>query len=414
MTKERLQVGFWPFQVKAWQSPRKIIAVVGGTGSGKTWFAPKWVHKKLLAKPDVRGIGVGTGYNTHVVRVMWYEIEKYLREVGEPYVPNKRDQTITLRKNGSQLMFGSAENPLSLEGPHIEFAWMDEAGMMPRIAWDVVQRRTAHKSGQILITTIPYFDGWLRGDVYDAWLAGDSSIEWIQCKTSDNKTYPPEEIERFRRTWSPAKFKRFFEGDWSTVDGLIWPDPSDADCVVDPFNVPDEWPAFSAHDFGMNAPTTGVWGRLSPDDVLYIVADYEHTGETIDYHVEQWRQSGLTSVDCAWGDPANPEVWLRATELGYPVLKANNSVLAGLDAVYARFVTGRLKIWRNCKTLIDHRRTYRWETAPKDDTIRMDRPKKPQPAEHVCDALRYLTMGVNDYGLSGIDPMVISRGRKIA
>lgn len=378
-------MSLFPHQIRAWQSKKRIIALVGGTGAGKTWFAPIWVYKKVQT-PETRVLCIGMGYDRHVSRVMMFELTKFFRNLGQKYKLNERKGELLL-PNGSMCLFGSSDNPLSLEGPHLDAAWIDEAGLMPRMAWDVAQRRTGRAQGQILITTIPYFEGWLKSDVFDAWAKGDPDIDWIACKTSDNATYPPEEIERFRRIWRPEKFDIFFNGNWARPAGLIWPEPSDADVVVDPFIIPADWPAFAAHDYGWNAPTTGVWGRLSPDDVLYIVADYTGREETIETHVNAWRQRGLHGVDEVWGDPANPEVWARATELGYSVSTGNNNVPAGIDEVYTRLVTGRLKIFKGCSDLIDARATYRWAHDPKDEDVLIDRPLKPQPAEHLCLAV---------------------------
>lgn len=353
------------------------------------------------------------GYEHHVANVMIYECCKYLTEVGEKYEINRKAGTIRM-SNGSQLLFGSAENPNSLEGVHLECAWIDEAGMMPRLAWDVAQRRTGRVGAPILITTVPYFEGWLKKEVYDAWVKGDPDIDWISCRSKDNPTYSEAEIERMRRTMRPEKFEIFYEGKWARASGLIFPDPGDEDLIVEPFDIPDEWPQFAGHDWGMNAPTTGVWGRLSPDDVLYLVAEYEENEMTIDQHIENWGRMGVLDCDEAWGDPATPEVWVRGGELGYPVTKAQNAVLAGVDSVYSRLITGRLKVFRGMKQWIDHRATYRWATAPHDEEVLLDRPLKPQPAEHLMDATRYLCMGLEGYGTTKVSAsQVMTRRRNL-
>lgn len=413
------KVFFHPHQIQAWKSDKRIIALVGGTGSGKTWFAPRWVYKKLTKRPGSRVLAIGLGYQRHVERVMMYELETFFNGAGIKYELNKTSGVLTLSNKraagfGSQVLFGSADNPLSLEGPHLEDCWIDEAGMMSRTTFEVAQRRTGmRRGGQILITTIPYFEGFLKTDIYDAAQRGDPDIEWIPCRTADNPDYPEEEIERMRRTMRPEKFQIFYEGLFAKAYGLIYPQPDDDQLFIQPFTVPDEWPCYSAHDYGWNAPTTGVWGRLSPDDILYIVAEYEANEKTIDDHISKWNRSGLLYVDGAYGDPANPEVWQRAADLGYPVWKANNDIAAGINAVYDRMVTGRLKIFRTCKALKEHRSTYRWAVNPKDEEQLLDKPAKPQTAEHLMDALRYLCMSLVDQGLTPEPPIIASRGRNM-
>lgn len=370
---------------------------------------------------------------------MVHEIKEYLTLIREPFKVNEKKSELTLTRSGSQFLFGSCENALTLEGPHLPFVWMDEAGMMPRLAWDVAQRRTGYggglgRPGQILITTIPYFEGWLKSDVYEAAMRRENWVTWIKCRTQDNKDYPQEEIERMRRTMPANKFKIYYEGDWARASGLIWPDPPDDEIVINPerefaWNVnacstckgaicagriPCDWPAFAGHDYGWNASTTGVWLRLSPDDVLYMVADYEDRQMTIDQHVKVWQKYGLTTVDEAFCDPANPEVWMRAYEMGYPTSEGNNEVLGGLDEVFTRLVTGRLKVFPECKIFLDHRATYRWATDTRNEDLLVDRPLKPQPAEHLMDALRYACMGIAERGQARARPSVLVHGRRVA
>jgi hypothetical protein len=371
---------------------------------------------------------------------MIYEITKFLREIREPYRMNEKKGELILLDTESQFLFGSSENPLTLEGPHLEYVWIDEGGMMPRLAWDVAQRRTGYggeigggESGQILITTIPYFEGWLKTDVYMPAMKGEEWVTWIKCRTADNPDYPKAEIERMKKSMRPEKFRIYYEGEWARAAGLIFPDPADDQIIVNPETefawnkgscpichgevcsgmIPCDWPAFSGHDYGWNAPTTGIWLRLSPDDVAYVVADYEQANMTIDEHLRVWYANGLQHIDESWGDPANPEVWERAQDMGYPLTAGNNNVIAGIDEVYNRLVTGRLKVFPECKIFLDHRATYRWETNPKDDNMLVDRPLKPQPAEHIMDALRYVCMGIVERGQARADPTIRTRGRNL-
>ncbi len=379
--------------MEAAQSMCRQTALVGGTGSGKTWFAPIWVHQKLLA--GQKGLAMGTGYQTHVEQVMMAELTRWLDDVAPgSYTLTRNPGILRLKANGAELCFASSENPLVWEGTLFDFAWMDEAGKMPRIAYDVVMRRTAYREGPLLITTVPYFEGWLKKEVYDEWIAGNPTIKWITCKTSDNKDYPVAEIERMRRTYRPDKFKIFVEGEWAKPAGMIYPDVLQP-LVVEPFDIPDDWPIFAGHDYGISNPTTGVWGALSPDDCLYLIAEYEQAGMAIEDHVERWRGWGwLEGMKDAFGDPANPGIWLTTAKHGYPVLTADNKVAPGIDAVYTRLKTGRLKVFRGLNLWLDYRDRYVRRPDPKDPEAFLEEPLKPQPAEHLMDATRYLVMGL--------------------
>jgi len=423
-----LQVKLYPHQQKAWDSKKRFVVLCGGTGAGKTFYAPKWVYKQM-AKPEAFGMAIGTAYKRHVANLMVPTLTKFLDsiECQWRYVEDKG--LLTLPYFGSKMIFGSADNPNNLEGPHVDFGWMDEAGLMSRLAWDVLRRRTGACSGQILITTIPYFRGWLMTDCYEPWVNGtdEGLVEWIKCSSSDNPEYSREEIEYQRKHMRPDKFAIYYLGEWAKPAGLVFPTDITEPALVDLAkefawndceccrgSIPHEWPAYAGHDWGFNAPTTGVWGRLSPDDVLYIVADYQLAGLTIEEHVDEWKMAGLNEVDGAFGDPASPEQWLRAANCGYPIEKADNSISSGIDAITDRLKSGRLKVSRECQNVIDCFDSYVWAESKDNDQEFLDKPAKPQPAEHVMDGLRYLVVSVAQISLQPTKTVVDSRTRNVA
>jgi hypothetical protein len=398
-------------QIRALNAQSRIIALVGGTGAGKTWFAPHWIYHRMRQKPGSRFMAVGMQYERHVINLMQKQLTDFFDEVGEQYklVIGKR---LTLLSNGCEILFGSAQNPDSLEGPHFDGGiWMDEAGLMSRLAYDVLTRRTGAHSVPMLITTIPYVFGWLKTDVYDMAMKGDPDITWIPCRSIDNPNYSVREIERRKATMRPEKFATYYLGEWSKPFGAIYPEPDDSDLTIAPFHVPEHWPAFAGHDYGIAAPTTGIWARWDEHgegptgiaDTLYIVGEYQQRGMTMETHVENWKADGLDVVDMAFGDAANPEAWLIAEERGYPVravAKGEKSVPYGINVGFERMKSGRLKVFEGCKGFIDYRKRYVWDANPLDDEDLLERPKKPQAAEHLMDAYRYLCVGMVDEGLS--------------
>jgi len=321
------------------------------------------------------------------------------------YDMNHSTKTMTLF-NESQILFGSSENPQSLEGPHVDGGvWLDEAGYMSLAAWDVAKRRSAFWQAPLLITTIPYFQNWLKTHVYDDYLKGDDSVDWIACKSSDNLEYSREELERNKKR-RPEYFQIYHEGVFAQPVGLIYPDPPVEEVIFDPEiefpdGIPADWPCYSGHDFGISNPNAAVWGRLAPDNTLYIVAEYQAPELTMKQHIERWVQAGLDYVDISFGDPAGADQMLTAQENGFPMQPANNDIIYGLDIVYDRFVTGKLRIARECETLLDYKATYVFKKNPNNEDETFDQPQKPQQAEHLMDALRYMCVGIFEEQVGG-------------
>lgn len=421
-------------QIRAMESEKRICAFVGGTGAGKTWLGPhKWL-KRVRERPGCRSMAIGMQYERHVVNVMQKALTDFLDafQINYKLVTGKR--LILPGYKNSEIIFGSAEKPESLEGPHLDgLVWMDEAGYMSPFAYEVARRRSgfhADLGTQLYISTIPYLPGWLKQQVYEPWLAGDPNIDWIHARSVDNPKYSLAEIEHAFQTWRPEKFATIYLGEFAKPYGQIYPVPeSDGELLFDqevdfPEGMPEDWPCFAGHDFGVNAPTTGVWGRLDPDnDILYVIAEYERGGMSGLDHYHEWRALGLDFVDVAFGDPSNPDVWLTLStpEIGYPVIAGENAVLYGIDCVYDRMATlsvdhrgrpsRRLRVARGLNTLLDYRQRYIWDTETNDPEQLIDKPKKPQQAEHLMDALRYLCVGIVLNGVAQ-GPPVVSANRK--
>lgn len=415
-------VQFFHHQIKAYYSEKRIIALIGGTGSGKTWFGPYWVLKRLQERPNSQILAIGISYQRHVIRVMVKRVEDFCKAYKIPYTMNLSTATLTFHTNNSQILFGSAENAMSLEGSHLEGgAWLDEVGQMSRIAYDVAERRTNLHKAPILLTSVPYFTNFLKTDIYDPYLEGKrTDVEWIHCRSLDNLQFDPELVAEIKARRRPEYFEIFFEGNFARPYGLIYDVPLTEDIIVDPEaefpkGIPKEWPCFSGHDFGINDPNAAVWGRLDPaQDILYIVAEYEAPTLTMRAHIERWVNAGL-EVDGAFGDPSGADQMLTAGELGYPIIGANNDILAGIDIVYDRFQTGRLRVFPECKMLLDYKEQYVWDKDPNDEDELRDKPANPQASRHMMDALRYLSMGIqeNYMASSGGAPLVSVRRKMI-
>lgn len=393
-------------------------------------MAPFWVLKQL-STPGKRLLAIGMGYNVHVERVMITSLEDCFKKYKIRYEMNRSTKIMTLF-NESQILFGSAENPGSLEGPHVDGgAWLDEAGYMGRAAWDVAKRRTDYWQSPLLITTIPYFQNWVKKDLYDH-VEGlcdcarrgvkcvRDTIDWIPCTTADNLDYSREVLEQNKSQRRPEYYQIYHEGKFAKPIGIIYGEPDNADVIFDPEiefpdGMPSDWPCYSGHDFGISNPNAAVWGRLAPDDTLYIVAEYQAPEMTMKQHISRWRQAGLDYVDGAYGDPAGADQMLTAAENGFPMEPANNDITFGIDLAYDRFITGRLRIARECETLLDFRSQYVWKKNPANEDEVFDIPQKPQPAEHMMDALRYLCTGIFEYqlGLPGENKTEVAvRSRK--
>jgi len=346
-------------QAKAWRSQARYVAMIAGTGSGKSWFGPVWLYREIQKYPQGSFLVVSPTYQMFQ-RIVLPRTLEFMNEVtkGEYHAS---DRTYYL-STGGRIYFGSADNPLSLEGVHVHAAWMDEAGQMKREAWDVVLRRVGFYNGRVLITTTPYNLGWLKTEFYDRWRAGDSNYDVIQFASIENPHYPREEFERAKATMPSWKFRMFYLGEFARPENLIYSDFSN-DNIVEPFDIPPTWRHFAGVDWGYTNPTAVY--EESAMDVEKMIGDIK-----FEYFA------------CDPSEPSAIQVWKQK---GLPAHAAVNDVLHGINEVSRLIKSKQLRIFRVCYNTIDEINGYMWN-AEKEVPVKEN--------DHLVDALRYAIMGL--------------------
>jgi len=384
---KKIQIRLHPGQTKAWKSKARFVAMIAGTGGGKSWFGPIWLYREIQKYPKDGFLVVSPTYPMFQ-RIVLPRTKEFLDAVtGGEYRAGER---IYYLPTGGKVFFGSADNPFSLEGVHVRAVWMDEAGQMKREAWDVALRRVGFYKGRVLITTTPYNLGWLKTEVFDRWKAGDGDYEVVQFPSIVNPAYPKEEFERAKATMPDWKFKMFYQGQFARPTGLIYQDFDPAKHVVEPFEIPANWRRIIGVDFGYNNPTAAVWLAGNPDGVVYAYREYYQREKLPEESGREIKQlSGDDRIELVACDPSEPAAIELYRRLGLPARAGYNAVKEGIEAVIALMKSNRFFVFRGLVNLLDEIENYRW--AEKQEQLK-DEPVKEY--DHAVDALRYAIMAI--------------------
>lgn len=169
--------------------------------------------------------------------------------------------------------------------------------------------------------------------------------------------------------------------------GRIYPVPDEV-WSCDPFEIPDYWPRAYGLDVGWNR-TAAIWGAWDRDsDTVYCYSEHYQGQAEPSIHADSikargvWIPGAIDPASNAAGQKDGERLLDAYQELGLNLVKAENTVEAGIHAVYRRLAAGRLKIFKTLTATHSELRLYR----------RDDKGKVVKQNDHLMDAVRYLIM----------------------
>ena len=187
-------------------------------------------------------------------------------------------------------------------------------------------------------------------------------------------------------------------------DGLIFP-IADEDIQCDAFKIPDYYRVIAAMDFGgWNHPTACVWIAYNDDtDVVYIYDTYKSKEKQVSEHADSIRSRGqgievLYPHDAEKADHGGTKlaqlyrdkmVRMFHTHFTNPPAdgemegKGGNAVAPGLQEMYNRMQTGRLKVFSNLMDWFKEKRMYHTKDG-----------KVVRKGEDIMSATRYAVMSI--------------------
>ena len=398
-------------QARAFESKKRFVVVLAGTQSGKTSFGPFWLHREILERGAGDYMVVAPTYKIlskkalpefkrlfeDMLQLGTYKTQKAVFEFSEDGCRRTFGDDWANEKIPTNVHFGHAQDPDSLESATAKAAWLDEAGQnkFKLGSWEAILRRLSLSMGRVLITTTPYNLGWLKQKLYDPWKAGtDDTIDVVNFRSIDNPLFPREEFERARRTLPGWKFRMFYLGLFDRPAGLIY------DCFKDEFrdgsihtcprfNIPKHWKRYVGVDFGGVNTAANFYARDPKSGVYYLYKVYFAGKRTAAEHAEAMLKGepGLPAI--AVGGSKSEGQWRREFRAGGLPLRrpAISSIDVGIDRVYGAHKTDRIMVFDDLDVYLDEKLTY---SRVLDDNGEPTEKIADANSFHVMDAERYI------------------------
>lgn len=390
-------------QSQAFASNARFIALIAGTGGGKTFFGGPWLCNEISQYPGDQWFILAPTYKilsratmpTFIDFVQGTEYEGEYKEAKGIYV----------LPDGGVIYCVSTDNWKGIEGGQFRAAWLDEAGQMSHMAWVAVQARLGLKQGRCLFTTTPYptaSSDWLLVDIVEQAIKHPEIYYSIQFSSIANPYYPKEEYYRMKEVLPDALFQMRYDGKFTKLSGLVYPtlDVVYSDDAIDPINFHPEWQRIGGIDWGFRDPFVAIVAAVEPhnpvtgDPMLHLFYEHYQTQTTLQQHANVLKRDGMEET-LYFADPSGAQQIADMQAQGLAVTKGINDILAGIETVNKYANLPRLKVYRKqCPMLVTEAARYRYPSEEEIGASAKNAGEKPMDKDnHVMDALRYMIKG---------------------
>lgn len=410
-------------QALAFDSPRRIVAMIAGTQSGKTTYGPWWTNQEITRMGGGDHLAVTASYDLFKLKMLPAMLEVYesILGIGRYW---SQDRVIELRdpqtgefraSRSSDSMWGriilrSAEAPSGLESGTARSAWLDEAGQdkFQLDAWRAIKRRIALYRGRVLLTTTLYNLGWVKQEVIDRALNGGqvhiehlgngaeveltdnvlSDIALVQFDSIANPLFPKTEYDEAQATMPADEFEMFYRGRVTKLRSLIYDCFDSLHHTCPRFAIPKEWKRYLGLDFG-GVNTAGVFFAEEPGTgVFYGYREYLAGGRTAKEHGAKLLEGEPMVPFCVGGSKSEGQWRSEFRAGGLPVREpAVTDVNVGINRVYGAIKSGKFKLFDDLAGTMDQFGSYK---RKRDANGNITDEIENKNAYHYLDSIRYL------------------------
>ncbi len=385
---ETTTVKLHPRQYDAYNFTRQFCAAIAGKQGGKTFVGSLWAGKKIGEFP--KGVGIIAAPTYKILEQS--TLEKFFTQFPELKKYHKQQRGLIELPTGGKVYIRSMDDPLGAEGTTANWIWADEAGQMPRLAWNVMRGRVSTTGGQIFMTTTWYELGWLYNEVFIPWQQNlDNQFEVYQWRSIDNPYFPKEFYEAEKRRLRSEEFARIYDAIPTKMEGLVWDIPPEQ--IIKPnarfealLSNPDR--VYGGVDWGFTNPAAIMIGKVK-DGKVYLIDEWKEAGKTTSEIIEQCKLfDSQYGVNKWFPDPAEPDriKEMQNAHLRIGIIKKN--VPVNIGKVTDRIREKTLFVTTDCNYFLDEANQYHYE----DGDTKKENPVKIN--DHLCDAVQYLITGM--------------------
>lgn len=297
------------------------------------------------------------------------------------------DITFSGRNNRFYFFGGRDESSASLiQGITLSGVFLDEVALMPRSFVEQALARCSVNGSKMWFNCNPdnpshwFYNEWIRK-------TDSKNALYIHFTMNDNPSLSEELKNRYKRLYSGAFYDRYVLGKWTASEGTVYPMFSPEKHIFSDYPnctryiISCDYGTVNPSSFGLWGYSNGIWYRLME---YYYDSRKEGQSRTDEEHYSALESlAGNMKIEKIIIDPSAASFIECIRRHGkFPVVKADNDVVAGIRRVATVLKEEKLKIHQSCKDIIREFSLYRWSAKAGTDA-----PIKEN--DHAMDDMRY-------------------------
>jgi hypothetical protein len=382
----------------------RILSLFAGRRGGKTKIGAVGAVEEM--KPDTLGWACAPSYP----ELHDYVIPAVMQLIPKQWIASASESRLELAlKNGARVAFRSLDDPNRARGPGLDWAWIDEARKIQKLAYSTMLPALLDKKGVLTITTTPNGQDWCFEEFWEPVDKGHIGFWRCRYHTADNPSIDPEEIEFHRRTMDPLFFAQEYEADFVTFAGAVYGSTINEQLLRTDEEIRQhfpEWPDINPnrrsivgldpgadHPFGSVLLVQGDKGMVAVGEHLARDASAFNHKHAL-YRMLATYNPAQPFQPVSWAIDRSQKQWaieLAQHPLPIYATAAENNVVAGIERVKSWVHTRQLWfIVAKVPRLVEQLRGYKW--AQQEDSHEYKREAVVKKADDLPDALRYALM----------------------
>jgi hypothetical protein len=225
--------------------------------------------------------------------------------------------------------------------------------------------------------------------------------KFIPARLTDNPYLMADgQYEAMLRSLPEVERKRLLDGDWDVAEGAAFPEFSRMKHVVEPFELPTNWPRIRAADYGYSSPSCVLWGAIDWDNNIWVYRELyvKHlTAEQLADKILQAEQLDplphYTVLDAScWNKTGmGPSIAETMMRCGVRWTPSDRNRTQGKMEIHRRLADDpyskepRLRIFSSCMNIVKQLAGIPLSKSNSEDV-------DTKAEDHAYDALRYMMM----------------------